>query len=97
MQPAEARNLSSVVGDLQVIREQQGRWHDPQKENYNVKPGCEECPEELSRDTRGRRPVSVGSPAPRPSWLNPAPDPSASSVKALRFAAMNAKSQGSIC
>jgi hypothetical protein len=56
MRPAEARNLSSVVADLQVIREQQDRWHDPQKENYNVKPGCEECPEELSRDTRGRRP-----------------------------------------
>jgi len=48
MPPAEARNLSSVVADLQVIREQQHRWHDLHKENYNVKPGCEECPEELS-------------------------------------------------
>jgi len=26
-----------------------------------------------------------------PSWLNPAPDPPASSVKALRFASMNAR------
>src|SRR6266446_3709745 len=31
---------------------------------------------------------------PCPSWLNPAPDPSASSVKPLRFASMNAHPAG---
>src|SRR6266404_6025898 len=31
---------------------------------------------------------------PCPSWLNPAPDPSASSVKPLRFAPMNAHPAG---
>jgi hypothetical protein len=33
-------------------------------------------------------------PIPCPSWLNPAPDPSASSVKPLRFAPMNAEPAG---